>query len=180
MSFFFTPIYMFILNFIVMFGVKKGSIVTYKASWNNLLTNQAFNIFYNFKNHSFKDLVYLYNYRFHYTAVTSRTTSYFLFLFWLFFFFFGESLLLILFNYMSLVDTITSHSFFIIKQHVIFLTDSLSSKLVNTINFYIYFLTSCSFLYLINLNFRLNYNFFRKTTVVSTLPILILFLFIIF
>jgi NADH-quinone oxidoreductase subunit L len=31
-SFFFTPIYMFILNFIVLFNVKKGSIVSYKSA----------------------------------------------------------------------------------------------------------------------------------------------------
>lgn len=30
-SFFFTPIYMFILNFIVMFGIKKGALPVYRA-----------------------------------------------------------------------------------------------------------------------------------------------------
>jgi hypothetical protein len=177
-SFFFTPIYMFILNFIVMFGVKKGSIVVYRASWASLLSHQVFAVFYNFNKYSFKELSKLYLYRFHYTAITSRTTSYFLFLFWLFFFFFGESLLLILFNYMTPVDSIMSHSFFMIKQHVIFLTESVSTKLTNTINFYIYFLTTCSFLYLINLNFSLNYNFFRKTSVITTLPMFIFLFFL--
>ena len=177
-SFFFTPIYMFILNFIVMFGVKKGSIVVYRASWASLLTQQIFAVFQNWNRYSFKELSKLYLYRFHYTAITSRTTSYFLFSFWLFFFFFGESLLLILFNYMTPVDSIMSHSFFIIKQHVIFLTDSISTKLTNTINFYIYFLTTCSVLYLINLNFLLNYNFFRKASVVSTLPMFIFLFFL--
>ncbi len=177
-SFFFTPIYMFILNFIVMFGVKKGSIIVYRASWASLLSHQVFAVFYNFNKYSFKELSRLYLYRFHYTAITSRTTSYFLFLFWLFFFFFGESLLLILFNYMTPVDSIMSHSFFMIKQHVIFLTDSISTKLTNTINFYIYFLTTCSFLYLINLNFSLNYNFFRKTSVITTLPMFIFLFFL--
>jgi len=177
-SFFFTPIYMFILNFIVMFGVKKGSIIVYRASWASLLSHQVFAVFYNFNKYSFKELSRLYLYRFHYTTITSRTTSYFLFLFWLFFFFFGESLLLILFNYMTPVDSIMSHSFFMIKQHVIFLTDSISTKLTNTINFYIYFLTTCSFLYLINLNFSLNYNFFRKTSVITTLPMFIFLFFL--
>ena len=177
-SFFFTPIYMFILNFIVMFGVKKGSIVVYRASWASLLTQQIFAVFQNWNRYSFKELSKLYLYRFHYTAITSRTTSYFLFSFWLFFFFFGESLLLILFNYMTPVDSIMSHSFFIIKQHVIFLTDSISTKLTNTINFYIYFLTTCSVLYLINLNFLLNYNFFRKASVISTLPMFIFLFFL--
>ena len=177
-SFFFTPIYMFILNFIVMFGVKKGSIVVYKSAWSSLLSTQVFSLFYTYKTYSFHELSKMYLYRFHYTAVTSRTTSYFLFLFWLFFFFFGESLLLVLFNYMTPIDSITSHSFFLIKQHVIFLTESLSSKLTSTINFYIYFLTTCSFLYLINLNFALNYNFFRKTTMITTIPFTILLFFL--
>ena len=177
-SFFFTPIYMFILNFIVMFGVKKGSIVVYKSAWSSVLSTQIFALFYSYRTYSFQDLSKMYLYKFHYTVITSRTTSYFLFSFWLFFYFFGESLLLILFNYMTPIDSITSHSFFLIKQHVIFLTESLSAKLTTTINFYIYFLTTCSFLYLINLNFSLNYNFFRKATLVTTIPSFILLFFI--
>jgi len=178
-SFFFTPIYMFILNFIVMFGVKKGSVVVYRASWYSLLSQQVFSLFQSYKSLNFTALSRLYLYKFHYTAITSRTTSYFLFSFWLFFFFFGESLLLILFNYTTPVDSIMSHSFFIVKQHIIFLTESLSTKLTSTINFYIYFLTLCSTLYLINLNFLVNYNFFRKTSVVTTLPFFILILFLV-
>lgn len=177
-SFFFTPIYMFILNFIVMFGIKKGSITIYKASWMSLLLSQSYNVFYKLHTYSYKDFSKIYLYRFHYTVITSRTTSYLLFFFWLFFFFFGESLLLILFNYMTPVDSIFSHSFFLIKQHVIFLTDSLSHNLTTTINFYIYFLTTCSFLYLINLNFIVNYTFFRQASLVTTLPIFIFLFFL--
>lgn len=113
-------------------------------------------------------------FRFQFTAVTSRTTSYLLFFFWVFFFFFGESLLLLTFNYMSLVDSITSHSFFIVKQHIIFLTKSLSQNLSNSINFYIYFLTLSSFLYLINLNFIFNYNFFTSALRITLAPLFIL------
>ncbi len=177
-SFFFTPIYMFILNFIVMFGIKKGSITIYKASWVSLLLSQSYNVFYKLSTSSYKDFSKIFLYRFHYTVITSRTTSYLLFFFWLFFFFFGESLLLILFNYMTPVDSIFSHSFFLIKQHVIFLTDSLSHNLTTTINFYIYFLTTCSFLYLINLNFIINYTFFRQASLVTTLPIFIFLFFL--
>ena len=177
-SFFFTPIYMFILNFIVMFGIKKGSITIYKASWVSLLLSQSYNVFYKLSTSSYKDFSKIFIYRFHYTVITSRTTSYLLFFFWLFFFFFGESLLLILFNYMTPVDSIFSHSFFLIKQHVIFLTDSLSHNLTTTINFYIYFLTTCSFLYLINLNFIINYTFFRQASLVTTLPIFIFLFFL--
>lgn len=145
----------------------------------SLLLYQVFLVFYDFKQVSLPNLSKMYSYRYQHTTITSRTTSYFLLLFWLFFFFFGESLLLMLFNYMTLVDAITSHSFFIIKQHVIFLTKSLSTSLVTKINFYIYFLTTSSFIYLVNLNFSVNYNFFKKTSFGTILPFFI-FLFFLF
>lgn len=118
-------------------------------------------------------LTKLFIYRFHFTVITSRVTSYMLFFFWLFFFFFGESLLLLTFNFTTPIDTITSHSFFIIKQHIIFLTESISSKLTSSINFYIYLLTSFSILYLVNLNFILNYNYYRNSTLNTITPFVI-------
>lgn len=256
-SFFFTPIYMLILVFIVMFGPKKGSIVVYKSTWTSLLASQLFVLNhlyrrfchrflrsskflihkrkyweqvreeesripqYPFLDKGYKfwgrrswgglntfewgERLYVYNmsrytfdkrycrgaHRDHlkhtnlalllklqFTSITSRSTSYLLFFFWIFFFFFGESLLLVLFNYSTLFDSISSHSFFIIKQHIIFLTNSLSINLTNSINFYIYFLTSFSVLYLINLNFIINYNFFKLQTFSMTIPFLILVLWI--
>jgi hypothetical protein len=176
-SFFFTPIYMFILSFIVMFNIKKGALVVYKSGWSSLLSKQIHNIYYNFN--SLNKLNKYYMYRFHFTSITSRTTSYLLFFFWVFFFFFGEVLLLLTFNYITPVDSITSHSFFIIKQHVIFLTESLTSKLTNSINFYIYLLTSFSIIYLINLNLHVSYNFFVQSIVSSVLPFFIFIIFII-
>jgi hypothetical protein len=86
-SFFFTPIYMFILNFIVMFNIKKGSIIAYKSGWNSLLNTQVSLIFHNTSKKTIKDRVILTIYQFHFTTITSRSTSYFLFFFWLFFFF---------------------------------------------------------------------------------------------
>ena len=79
-SFFFTPIYMFILNFIVMFGTKKGSISVYKTAWSSLLLYQVFLVFYDFKQVSLPNLSKMYSYRYHHTIITSRTTSYFLLL----------------------------------------------------------------------------------------------------
>jgi hypothetical protein len=239
---------MFILSFIVMFGPKKGSVVSYRSAWSSLLLGQFFNLwdssversehrsfglefsddYHEFliewrrrktlPTYPFNDTSYIawgyavkntmtwnefgqrlyfwsteefvksraynyetqvwmltealrgYAYKYHFTAITSRSTSYLLFIFWIFFFFFGEFLLLLVFNYVSLFDSITSHSFFLIKQHIIFLTDSLSLKLSNSINFYIYFLTTSSILYLINLNFILNYNFFKLGVVTYLVP----------
>ena len=164
-SFFFTPIYMFLLTFIVMFGVKKGSLTSYQQAWNSLIGLQFFlfkNLFpYSLFSLKIKNIYQLFLYRFHFTTITSRTTSYILFSFWVFFFFFGELFFLIVFNFSTPTDTINSSGFFIIKQHVIFQITSTSVFLLNSINFYIYFLTSCSFIYLLSYNYILNYNFFK-------------------
>ena len=155
-SFFFTPIYMFTLVYLAMFGVKKGSIVAYESSWNfnfsqfasALATTPAY-------------LKSVFGYRFQQTSVTSRSTSYFLITFWLFFFFYGETLLLLVFNYSSPIDTITSSSFFTLKQHIVFFLTTTPTKLINYVNFYIIVLTASAFLYLTNLNFAYNYTYFR-------------------
>ena len=162
-SFFFTPIYMFILVFLVMFGPKKGSIIAYAPNW-EFNFNLQFSSLIQFskswlKNNQHLDLINLLKYRFHFTTITSRFTSYVLFSFWIFFFFYGETLLLVVLNYSTPVDTITSSSFFTIKQHIIFFLTTTSAKLSNHINFYIFYLTSCSFMFLINFNFYYNYNY---------------------
>ena len=168
-SFFFTPIYMFILVFLVTFGPKKGFINTYSSGWNsNTLTHNnatASNSLQTQKLNNYS--------RYQFTIVTSRLTSYVLFSFWIFFFFFGESLLLITLNYSSTIDTITSNSFFIIKQHIIFYLNSSSSYLLSQINLFIYFLTSSSVIYLLNLNFRSQYWLFRHSYANTVLTSLI-------
>jgi hypothetical protein len=165
-SFFFTPIYMFTLLFIVVFNIKKGYIGVYYSNWTYDFLKQTQSLFYKFfyltKNNNTK---FNFNnfiiYRFVFTSITSRLTSYFLFSFWLFFFFYGETLLLIMFNYSTLSDAITSSSFFLIKQHVIFFLITLSAKLTSYINFFIYFFTSYAFFFLINYNYSYNYNYFK-------------------
>ena len=164
-SFFFTPIYMFILVFLVMFDYKKGSIIAYKTNWNFNFNCNLYSLYNYLKLKVYRDLKHVLTYssifRFLFTAVTSRSTSYFLFIFWLFFFFFGESLLLIIFNYNTPLDTISSSSFFTIKQHVVFFLNS-SSPILNThINFYIILMTSLSFTYLFNLCYSYNYRYFK-------------------
>jgi hypothetical protein len=74
---------MFILNFIVLFNVKKGSIVAYKSSWVSILSDQVYMILYRVKKGAafITNDLKLYNYRYHFTTVTSRSTSYLLFLF---------------------------------------------------------------------------------------------------
>ena len=90
-SFFFTPIYMFILTFVVIFGPKKGVFSTYLSFWNFKYFN--FNqILLNFNKNSNNFNLNKFNhhllYRFQFTIVTCRTTIYLLFSFWIFFFFF--------------------------------------------------------------------------------------------
>lgn len=110
-SFFFTPIYMFVLVFLVMFGPKKGSVVAYVSAWDFNFLKHSQAIVHYIGSTSANSLLHSLKYRFHFTTVTSRSTSYFLFSFWLFFFFYGETLLLVVFNYSTPIDTITSSSF---------------------------------------------------------------------
>ena len=156
-SFFFTPIYMFLLVFLVMFGPKKGSIVAYEPNWAFRFKEQLRSINLG----TFKNFYYM----FQFTVVTSRLTSYFLFSFWLFFFFFGETLLLFLFNYSSTCDSINSSSFVMIKQHMIFYLLTIPVKLSYHINSYIYFLTSCSFFYMINLSYSYSYRYISLSSI---------------
>ena len=166
-SFFFTPIYMFFLVFLVMFNIKKGAVTVYSGNWsfkNNLNNYLNFYTKNSFKG-NFTNLWYRsYRHKYQFTALTSRLTSYILLSFWVFFFFFGESLLLILFNYSTPIDTIASSSFMVIKQHVIFFIETSSSKLLKYINFFIFFLTLNSFFYMINLSFSYNYRYFLYST----------------
>jgi hypothetical protein len=164
-SFFFTPIYMFVLVFLVMFGPKKGSIIAYSPNWDFKNAIQLSGLLQT----GAGKISSLLKYRFHFTTVTSRFTSYVLFSFWIFFFFYGETLLLVVLNYSTPVDTISSSSFFTIKQHIIFFLTTTSAKLSGHINFYIFYLTSCAFMFLSNFNFYYNYNSLRLNYVNSFL-----------
>ena len=155
-SFFFTPIYMFMLVFLVMFGPKKGSIVAYAPNWDFNFIKQLV-LVSGKRDLGFKVLTH--SFKFQFTCITSRLTTYFLFSFWLFFFFFGEILLLVIFNYVSTVDAITGNSFTVIKQHMIFYLLTIPTKLSVHINTYIYFLTSCSFFYMINFVYSYSYRY---------------------
>ena len=148
---------MFFLVFLVMFNIKKGSIVAYSPNWYfSIYTNLRTSILANYNNKSFsKNWKTLFLNRYQFTSITSRSTTYFLFGFWLFFFFYGETLLLVLFNYSTLTDTIPSSSFFLIKQHVVFLLITSSTKLLSCINFYIFFFNFNSFCIHINFTVRL-------------------------
>ena len=181
-SFFFTPIYMFFLIFLVMFNIKKGSIIVYISNWgfkfnlNSFITTYLWN-----KDGLLPSKASWYNafsHKYQFTALTSRLTSYMLLSFWIFFFFFGESLLLILFNYSTPIDTITSSNFMVIKQHIIFFLVSSSSKLLKYINFFIFFLTLNSFMYMMNLSFSYSYRYFMYSTQNSILIIITAYLYL--
>ena len=162
-SFFFTPIYMFTLVFVVIFGPKKGVLVTYSSFWefNYYLWNHVlFNVLKDKETYKMINTYLLY--RFQFTILTCRTTIYVLFIFWAFFFFFGESLLLMVFNYSSLSDTINSSFFFIFKSHSIFFLQNMAILLTNTMMFYITFFSLCAFLFLINLKYTFNYSYFNN------------------
>lgn len=173
-SFFFTPIYMLILVFVVSFGAKKGTILTYASYWyanfyNNfqMLTTTLNN------NSSQTTLKSILTHRFQFTIITSRTTIYLLFSFWCFFFFFGEILLLLTFNYNNLTDLIPSNFFMFTKSHVIFLMDNGNAYLNDVIFFYILFFTTCSLLFLLNLRYTFNYQFFQHQFLIDIVFIIV-------
>lgn len=158
-SFFFTPIYMFILIFVVSFGSKKGVLAAYSWAWYPLYA-RSFQTLFNSLNYSTTSLLPLGKtmlYRFQHTALTSRTTIYLLAIFWCFFFFFGESLLLITLNYNTLSDLIPSSFFFLTKSHMIFMTNSSNAFLGDTIFFFICFFTTTSFMFLLSLRYSHSY-----------------------
>jgi len=173
-SFFFTPIYMLILVFVVSFGVKKGTILTYASYWysNFYLNLQLLSNKLNF-NANTSNIKQLLLHRFQFTMITSRTTIYVLFSFWCFFFFFGEILLLLTFNYNTLTDLIPSNFFMFTKSHVIFLMDNGNAYLNDVIFFYILFFTTCSLLFLLNLRYTFNYQFFQHQFVIDILFIIV-------
>lgn len=182
-SFFFTPIYMFFLIFLVMFNIKKGSISVYIGNWGfkNNYNNHVNSYIKNFSFEKSTNSWYRsYRHKYQFTALTSRLTSYMLLSFWIFFFFFGESLLLVLFNYSTPIDTITSSNFLVIKQHVIFFIQTSSTKLLKYINFFIFFFTLNAFFYMINLGYSYNYNYFAYSARNSTFIILLTYFYMVF
>lgn len=153
-SFFFTPTYMLLLVFIVIYGLKKSTLNNYKNTWNSLIINNI--ILLNLFNKNLN--ISLFNIRYQFTQITARSTTLILFLFWLFFFFFGEWLLLLLFNFNTLTDIINSSYFFIIKNNNVFNFFLVSYYTSNTILLYIIIFTTWAVLKLINLKFYFLYD----------------------
>lgn len=95
--------------------------------------------------------------RYQFSPITSRTTTYVLFVFWCFFFFFGEFLLLVLFNFNTISDTIPSSYFLSTKNHVIFWLN-VEGKLGEVIMIYICIFSFCSMNFLLRLDIDCSYN----------------------
>lgn len=173
-SFFFTPIYMFILVFVVFFGPKKGVLASYSTYWLTYF-NSLFWTFAHSKPNQIADKM---RYQFQFTVITSRTTIYVLFCFWCFFFFFGEFLLLITFNFNTISDLIPSNYFTFFKTHTIFLLDNNNSYLTEVMMFYIIFFTTNSFMFLLNLKYSFIYrSLYHQKVLDSILFLTILTLF---
>ena len=164
-SFFFTPIYMLILVFVVSFGPKKGTVLTYAGFWNYP--------FYEYLTNAFLSNKAVLLSRFQFTVITARPTVYILILFWCFFFFFGEFLLLITFNYNTLTELVPSSFFTTTKAHVIFLLDNSNTYLGDTIFFFIIFFTTSALLFLLNLRYTFGYSYFRSVSLFDGLLVLV-------
>ena len=154
---------MFSATYVVSFGAKKGNLSAYSSYWyaNFKSSFQLLTSFFN-QSLSFENLNWRMLYRFQFTVITSRTTTYVLFIFWCFFFFFGEFLLLIMFNFNTVSDLIPSHFFVSTKNHVIFWLNNSSAKLGESIMLYIIFLSLCSFNFLLRLDLNFSPSYLRS------------------
>jgi hypothetical protein len=185
-SFFFTPIYMFILIHVVLFGPRKGNLASYSSYWTFLFTkNNQLTV-----NSAEKSTLYQVQKPyiptlvsnnaalvmvpgFQFTSVTSRLTTLVLCTFWVSFFCFGETFMLILFNYQTLTDLIPSSFFTNTKTHSVFQTPWVAStKLSDLVMVLIIFFTTCSFIYLSTLSHFANYKYL--TTVLISEVVLLL------
>ena len=173
-SLFFTPIYMLILIFVVSFGPKKGTLLTYATYWYNSVYKNFYTLFKTDKaDYTLKQMYTSMRSDFQFTLITSRLTTYMLFTFWCFFFFFGELLLLMTFNINSLNDVIPSSHFTTVKSHIIFFTDNSNTFLATTFMYYILFFTLCAVLFLLNLRYSFNYRFFKHQFYLDLLFLLV-------
>lgn len=179
-GFFFTPIYMLMLLFFAVFGPKKSTLPVYSIFWNY---NNFYNFFFFFKNLNLVNftLLKINLIRQQFTSITSNLTSLILFTFWIFFFFFGESLLLLLFNFSSLNDTISGSNFTFFKNFTVFNFFLLSNKLHLSLNFFIYFFFLTAVLFLIKLRYSFIYKFFsfelKSNLIFSIVVIFLIFIF---
>lgn len=160
-SFFFTPVYVFMILFIAVFGPKKSVLLAYMSFW-HFNYGMGFKLLFNFltTRSTYSRLNHYLLFRFQLTVLTCRTTVYVLFIFWNFFFYFGESLFLLLMNFATLTDTIPANYFFSFKSHTPYLLDSGTEKLNTILMFYIIFFTASALLYLLNLKYEINYKYF--------------------
>lgn len=156
-SFFFTPVYMLILVFIVIFGVKKGTHGTYNFFWN-------YNYFLNYKNkiEKNKNLLPFFKARLQFSSITGRLTSLILLLFWTFFFSYGEYFLMLLFDYSPISDFIFFSFFFNLKHanplNSIFVTTGTTKLLMGLILFF----GVAALFFLINLRFTFFFQLKKK------------------
>jgi len=175
-SFFFTPVYMFTLIFIVIYGPKKSPLHVYAHFWKFQFSNLV-NLLINFKSNKFSlnffsDTNVIFS---QFSLVTGRLTVYILFSFWLFFFFWGEYALLVIFNYSTVTDSVIGNFFCSFKSHFIFSLNNSSQQLFYIVNFFIFFLGFSALIFLLNLKFTFNYFSFETTYFLETLIFFFLF-----
>jgi len=169
-SFFFTPIYMMLLVFIVAFGSKKGVKVVYSSAWraaNYNSSNLKLNLAHaptSFSTNWLKTGNTLLT-RYQLTFLTSRTMTIILFTFWLLCLFFGNILISLILNFNSLCDTIPGSYFATSKEHVIFNTFSSQPVVSTRITFLLLLFTLHALFYLINLKASAAYS--PVTTLIS-------------
>jgi hypothetical protein len=171
-SFFFTPVYMLKLLFLTQFNIKKSPFITYSSL---IFYKNNFNLI-TLKNNYKNSNKFLLNYS--NTVIISKLTTYILFIFWTFFMFFGEYFLNIIFNISTLNETIYSSSFFLLKNSNYLWLYSFSSKLLYSLEFFIFIIYFSSLTFLVNYNLNINWNYFKKLNILYFIHIILIILFI--
>lgn len=161
-SFIFTPIYMLLIPFIVIFGTKKGVISNYKSLW-SLNNNQYINSNLILLNFYKTNALRWFLQRLQLSLLTSRLTIYILITFWLLFFNLGEIFLMIIFNYSTLLELTDNNIYFKIAYFTIFFLNNFTFLLNNNLLHLIIIITLLSIMGLFllkNKNIIYTYNAF--------------------
>ena len=139
-SFCFTPFYMFLLTYSVLFGAKKGVSPTYYTLKLGSYVDARKESYRFGSSLTSRTLTS----RYQYSLFSSRFSSLILLVFWVYVLFSGEGLLLILFSYDSPIDSVYSSFFLSLKSHAMFSTFSATSFTADSVILYVVLFTAAA------------------------------------
>ena len=172
-SFFFTPIYVLMISFIAIFGIKKSTLLAYLGFWSfNFLS--LLKVIHNFSGvlGTYRNFNSYLLFRFQWTVFTCRPTIYVLFFFWNFFFYFGEFLFMLMLNFCTLSDVIPSSFFNSLNSTSLTQLNINSDDLDDNIFFFILFFTLLALVFIFNFMYESKYKHLDNLFIVDLFVIL--------